>query len=445
MNTKLCALLVVTLVATACTPRTAVRSDPREPVARALASAVAQPVTLAAADDAYAALPDTVLDADAAVAFGLRNDPRVRMELARLDIAQAERIQAGLVSNPMLSLMALRPSGGGRFELDYSLMQSLYELFARSRRVAAADARQRQVEADVLARLLDFGRATELAYYRAVTAQALLDIERRDLALEQQALALYEAQAGSGSATVQAVISQRAVVSMQAHEVEAAQAAVSDTRSALALALGLPSSRALILPSSLPVSALPQLDQQALTALAIAKSPDLAAARLERAAIGAESSLESKTALRTIEPSLGVAATRESDGMRLEGLAVQLRLPLFDHGQGRSALAASKLQQAQAGLDAAERQLPLEVERALAALLAADRAAGHSSHHRREQATLESLAARTYAAGGGSYEDWVQARRNGLGSERDQARARLAASEAGIELRRVTASAALLP
>ena len=45
----------------------------------------------------------------------------------------------------------------------------------------------------MLARLLDLARATELAYYRAVSAQAQLDIERRDLALEQEALALFQA------------------------------------------------------------------------------------------------------------------------------------------------------------------------------------------------------------------------------------------------------------
>jgi outer membrane protein TolC len=149
--------------------------------------------------------------------------------------------------------------------------------------------------------------------------------------------------------------------------------------------------------------------------------------------------------LRQLEPSVGVAGVRESGGMRLDGLQVQLRLPVLDRGQGRSALANSKLQQAQAGVEAAERQIPLEVERAWAAVLAADGAASHASHHYRQQQWLEGLAARTYAAGSGSFEDWLQARRSLLESERDQARSRLAAQEAAVELRRVTATASLDP
>ena len=99
------------------------------------------------------------------------NNPRVRGELARLDEAQAERVQAGLLRNPLVSLTALRPEGGGRFELDYSLMLSLFDLFTRSRRTAVADAAQRRVEAEVIGQLIAIAQDTQAAYYDALIAE----------------------------------------------------------------------------------------------------------------------------------------------------------------------------------------------------------------------------------------------------------------------------------
>src|SRR5690606_8363230 len=51
------------------------------------------------------------LDLPAAMTLFLVNSPRVRAELATLGIAQAERVQAGLLTNPALMIGALRPEG----------------------------------------------------------------------------------------------------------------------------------------------------------------------------------------------------------------------------------------------------------------------------------------------------------------------------------------------
>lgn len=441
MNRQICAAVLVALLAAGCAP-SGLRPDSRERLAPQLAGALALPATLPAADAPYPELREGELDAAAAVSLALRNNPRVRQQLARLDLAHAERIQAGLVRNPMFSLMALRPSGGGRFELDYGLTQSLFDLFSRSRRVQVADARQDQVEAEVLAALLDIARDTELAYDRAVTSQTQLEIEQQRLAIEQESLRVDRAQAASGAASLHSSIAQQAAVSMQAHGVETASADVSRARSELAHALGLSSAVALRLPKILPASALPEARPQALAERALARSPELAAAQADVDAERAQSRLEA-TGLRSVEPSLGLAGTRESGGLSLNGLQVQLNLPVFDRGQGRSALAAARIQQAQAGVEVATRDIPLQVEQAWSAVLAADSAAGHANHHFLQERTLEDLATRNYRLGSEGFSEYLQARRKRLDSERDLAQARLATQEAAVELRRVTASAVL--
>ena len=85
-------------------------------VSTAVAKAAVGAPRLPATGEAYLdpAWFRTPLTAERAVQAALLNNPQVRAELSRLDSAQAERIQAGLISNPMGSLMALRPDGGGR-------------------------------------------------------------------------------------------------------------------------------------------------------------------------------------------------------------------------------------------------------------------------------------------------------------------------------------------
>ena len=94
-----------------------------------------------------AAALDEPLTAARALQIALAQNPEVRAALARLDAVEAERVQAGLLRNPMLSLMAMRPDGGGRLAVTASWMQSLFDLLTRSRRVGLADADARRADA----------------------------------------------------------------------------------------------------------------------------------------------------------------------------------------------------------------------------------------------------------------------------------------------------------
>ena len=164
-------------------------------------------------DDAFFAQPLTL---ERAVQAALLNNPQVRAELTRLDAAHAERIQAGLLRNPMGSLMVLRPEGGGRFELDYSLMQSLFDLFTRSRRVAIADIAQQRVQAEVMMQLLLISQNSEAAYYEAIAAKQALSLQQEMLALEQSTLNLQTRQSRQGILSSNVVIAQESAVSVQA-------------------------------------------------------------------------------------------------------------------------------------------------------------------------------------------------------------------------------------
>ena len=102
-------------------------------------------------------------------------------------------------------------------------------------------------------------------------------------------------------------------------------------RSQLAGLLGLSSATGVTLPFELPTPELANLSAPEWQAWAAEHRPE------ERAALAqveAAQALRAATrgALRATQPTAGLAGMRESDGMALQGLAVQITLPVFDTG-----------------------------------------------------------------------------------------------------------------
>lgn len=348
-----------------------------------------------AADSVDLSLP---LSPERAVQVAFANNPQVHAALARLDAARAERVQAGLIGNPMLSLMALRPEGGGRFQLEYGLMQSLYDVLTRSRRIAVADADARQREAEVLLQLVALAQDARQALVQAWFAQQALALERALLALDEEAQVLGRREVQRGVASISDQLAQQSARARQAHETGVAESALVQARSALAATLGLASASAITLPAELPAPALANHDDRDWQAWAARHRPEsqLASAQLERAQAGRR--LDSG-ALRATLPSVGVAGMREGSGMALLGPALQVTLPVFDRGQARTALADARVAEAGHEAEAVRRRIPLELERALATVLIAQDAVAHADRHLQQQRQLEVLVERSYRRG----------------------------------------------
>jgi len=438
---QLAGAIVSCLVLIACMP-VPVRQD-----SASLQSAVAQSAAgaprLPGPGESYldAAWFEQTLTVDRAVQAALLNNPSVRGELSRLDAAHAERVQAGLLRNPMTTLMALRPEGGGRYELDYNLMQSLFDLFTRSRRIEAADAAQRRTEAEVLVRLLALTQDSEAAYYDALAAQARLGLQHQQLALDEEYLLLLQRQASHGAVPTSMALEQEAMTATRAHEVRSAEAELAQARSGLAQQLGLPSAAVLRLPDSLDAPVVPGLDGPTLQALAASHRPELRAAQAGLDQAGTELSLQSGT-LRATDPSLGLAGVRETDGFWMNGLELQITIPILDTGRARGDLARAQIAQAEAEAESIRRQVPLDVERALATLAAAQVAAEHADHHLHQQLLLEELARQNYRQGSTDLLRYRQSTQARLLSAIDQVNSRQAVWTALIALQRATGVAA---
>ena len=378
------------------------------------------------------------LTPERAVQTALLNNPLVRAELARLDIAQAERIQAGLLGNPMLKTMALRPEGGGRWELDYSLMQSLYDVFTRSRRVAVADAAQQRVESEVLLRLVTLTQDVESAYYAAIAAKSRQELLAAQIDIDHRRLLWLQRQASQGTVSVATPLQQEADLAMREHGLGEAQAASATAMAGLSKLLGTSSTAPIHLPGQLPEFVLAGFDENQLQRLALARRPELRANEAGIAQAQAEKSLQSG-ALRNTEPSAGVAGMRGMGGdMSQQGVAIDLALPVFDTGRARRELADAQIRQAQSLALAQSRQVPLEVEQSLALLQARQIAFHHAQHHLSQQQQLLSLAERGYRAGLSDLSARLSAESNLIEAELQLLDAHSALWESGVALERAT-------
>jgi outer membrane protein TolC len=122
-------------------------------------------------------------------------------------------------------------------------------------------------------------------------------------------------------------------------------------------------------------------------------------------------------ALVTLDPQLGPAGMRDSDGMRAYGVQAQLALPVFDRGGFRRAAASARLVQAEASADAVRRRVSVEVEAALGVLLAARADLEVAERHLEREEQVRSLTRRTYEQGATGYEAWLAAERSRLSAE----------------------------
>ena len=443
-HTRIVALLAFSTLASACAMAPA-RND-SSPVAAAVITAGSSTAQLPAPGDPYLdpQFLERELTVDRAVQAALVNNPQVRAQLARLDAAQAERVQAGLIANPMLSLMALRPEGGGRFELDYSLMQNLFDLITRSRRIAVADAASRQAEADVIGQLVALVQDTKAAYFDALSAQAGAAAQAELWVIEKQRLQLLSGQARQGAISAVAMVEQQGVRSRQTHQLQSAQARLSRARSDLARQMGLASASGLRLPANLPAFGMPGLDEPALQALAAFHRAELRAAGASVEQARAERVLQTG-GLRATQPSLGLAGVREMSGQSLLGPSLQLSLPIFDTGQARRDLAAAREAQAGFASEAIRRQVPLEVELAIATLVTANAAAEAADQHVNQLQQLEKLALKTYQQGVGDSANLLSARRARLESVMEKIDAQQVRWTAIVNLERAVGVAVLGP
>lgn len=301
---------------------------------------------------------DDGLTTDEAVAVALWNNPDFQAQLANLGLARADLVEAGLLQNPVLSLLF----PWGPKQLEATLRWPIELLWQRPRRVAAArlaaDSIAKGLEQDGLTLVAD----TKLAYAEYALALDRIELAERALKELDGVATLMESRFQSGdisqlearTASIDAARARQDVIRARLD----AELRANELRARLGLALD----TAYETPPTLTPGAAPRcVTGSALVDDALAARPDVRAAELAIEAAGARLGWE-RSRIFT------VAAVLDANGEGIEGFelgpGVDVGLPLFDRNQGRVSRAQADMQRASSLYLATRQRVATEVRAA---------------------------------------------------------------------------------
>lgn len=270
-----------------------------------------------------------------AVQLMLVNSPQVTAELHTLGLADAKRIQAGLIRNPVFSIGALYPETGDGWKLDFGLSQSLADIFTRKLRQQVADDKLVLAQIELQQTLQELIHDTSNAYTNAVAAKQLYTVQQQhyDTLLARQQLAASIYAAGNMSEVNYLFYEQErqnALRKLQERKLLAEQKQLE-----LGYHLGLSPSQSFLLPDELPSPSMEEnFSTQSLLNDAQQHRQDLQQLTQRLAGIAPQESLLTReTWLSDME--LGIIGEREFDGARAYGPELAMELPLFNRGAAR--------------------------------------------------------------------------------------------------------------
>ena len=325
----------------------------------------------ARADAAVDSLLAQPLTPGRAAEIAVLNDRRLQAELEALAQAQAARVQAGLVANPVVGAGALFPLEGDespelRFNVGVPLLDAL--LVPARRRVAARAYAAAELRA--AGAVLQTAAAARGAALDAMRAEAQADLADR---IAENAGAAYTAARllrEAGNVIGPRVLAEQAQFEAARLAAVRARADAAVAREHLAGRLGLVGRRAALdVPSALPPAGTTEIPGD-LERRALDASLALAAARADVETAAARLGV---AVPESVVPDAEVGAEAERrDGAWEAGPEVELVVPLFDAGQARRASLRSALRQARAAEAATATEVRAAARSAAARLSAAE-------------------------------------------------------------------------
>jgi len=302
------------------------------------------------AQGAYPAVADTLeLTLENVGVMAVARDPALRAIRREITVASGDLRQARVEGlNPTLDATVFQVGRVGAEPREYSVALSGRIPWAGQRelRIDVATANLGRVDALVSEAVRDATLRARLALLAAVAAERRLGLAREiaDASARLQEASQVRLEAGEISeleANLTAIEHGR----IRARVIAAERSAL-ETQAALRIAVAAPPSQPLrLVTPALAASALAMLPADSLLMLALARRPDVAAARRAVEQAQSQRRLAGREALPELELR-GVAARDAGDESARLGVGVALPLPLIDRNQGRRAAADARLDQA---------------------------------------------------------------------------------------------------
>jgi len=311
-------------------------------------------------------LEDGLSEAEA-VAVALWNNADFHGDLAQLGVARADLLEAGLLPNPVLSLVF-----PGNTKLREGTLSFPIELLQRQSRITVATLDVERVANDLLQSGLGLARDVRVAHADLMFSQARYEFlsEDAEVLSEIAEIAEGQLQAGGISNLEASRIEADALSAMALVQVAAREAVVA--RYVLLRLLGLAEAQDIELTSEAPPEYTPLPELRTLVDIALASRPDLRAAELAVEAAGEAAEWESRQIYNFVAV---LDLDQERGGDLKTGPGFEYGLPIFDRNQGGKQRATAQIEQAAFRYTAARRRIVLEVSESYAAYEAAREAA----------------------------------------------------------------------
>jgi cobalt-zinc-cadmium efflux system outer membrane protein len=314
------------------------------------------------------ALPPTVnafdgINEEEAVSIALWNNPQLQADLANIAIAQADVIEAGIVSNPLLRYLA--PSGG--LEVSGYINFAFDFLFQRPKRIAAARTDALRVEQTSLQRIYTLIRDVQIAYTEFLLARERLAILRENAEIRKQMADLANSRLRNGDVSELEVTTFRADSASAQDDVLKAALDTVLRKNSLTVLMGFPADTTLTLQPTAFFSDAQKVVEQTYLQLAWEYQPELRAAQINMEAIGKRLGWERSRIISFI-PTLNYQHIPGNGGSKFLPNAfnpgIQAEIPVLNRNQGRIARAKAEMEAAAYQYVATRQRIALDVSNA---------------------------------------------------------------------------------
>jgi len=327
-------------------------------------------LTWAQGDAARLPAPTGPVSRADALKLAFTNNAEVRELYARLGIASADVVEASRLPNPRLGYIDLNPEGGGLSQITRSVSLDFTNallLPSRTRLARVEFQRSQELVGDAL---LSLSTRVEQAWFEAVGARQIAELRELAATAGDASSGMAQRLFDAGNLSPKALALENASAAEQRVAVARAKADATRTREALASLMGLSTRDPWEVPTRLPALKEGALDEAALLKLAETQRLDLSAARRK-----ADNDLDFAGVTRRWrwfgDLEAGYERENDTDGSRLRGPSLSLRLPLFNQNQSGVMRADAQAEMAQARLSELELRVKNEVARGLDQLASA--------------------------------------------------------------------------
>lgn len=289
------------------------------------------------------------LTPDEAVQIALLNNRGLQATYEDLGVAQADLVQAGLLSNPVFSAKArwtFDPAEGA--ELGFDLVQNFLDLLMLPARKRLADVEFEGTKLRVAGETLDLAVETRKAYFAYLAAEQTARVLRETAAATQASYDLARRLDEAGNISERSLAAEQAALEQAKVDLAELEVTAYAERERLNRLMGLwgEATAEWTVLDSLPDLPPETLPFERIEALAIEGSLELAAAHEEVQALAAALGITRDYRwLGDVE--VGIEYERETDDRNLLGPRVAFALPVFDQGQPRIARAVALLRQSE--------------------------------------------------------------------------------------------------